>query len=153
MLGRKARGQTELVFAGSIAEFIPEDHILVRVDKVLDLSWLPDEVAECYSPGMGRPGIDPEVAVRLMLAGLLLGIVHDRRLMRDGTSQSGDPLVRRLWPFGPAAGSFQASRGSASAGDLSGSGVSSRRRSRRAVKPVWWVATCCISMQRLSALM
>lgn len=31
----------------------------------------------------GRPGIDPEVAVRLMLAGLLTGIVHDRKLMRE----------------------------------------------------------------------
>jgi transposase len=31
----------------------------------------------------GRPGIDPEAAVRLMLAGFLLGIVHDRRLMRE----------------------------------------------------------------------
>ena len=33
--------------------------------------------------GTGRPGIDPEVAVRLMLAGFLLGIVHDRRLLRE----------------------------------------------------------------------
>ena len=83
MLGRKGRGQMEMVFAGSIAEFIPDDHILMRVDKVLDLSWLSAEVADCYSPHHGRPGIDPEVAVRLMLAGLLCGIVHDRRLMRE----------------------------------------------------------------------
>jgi len=83
MLGRKARGQMEMVFAGSIAEFIPDDHILMRVDRVLDLSWLASEVADCYSPHHGRPGIDPEVAVRLMLAGLLCGIVHDRRLMRE----------------------------------------------------------------------
>jgi transposase len=50
---------------------------------VLDLSWLPDEVAGLYCADNGRPGIDPEVAVRLMLAGLLLGIVHDRKLMRE----------------------------------------------------------------------
>ena len=50
---------------------------------MLDLTWLRDEVAELYCPDNGRPGIDPEVAVRLMLAGLLLGIVHDRRLMRE----------------------------------------------------------------------
>jgi transposase len=47
------------------------------------LSWLADEAADCYCADNGRPGIDPEVAVRLMLAGLLLGIVHDRRLMRE----------------------------------------------------------------------
>src|SRR4051794_23955923 len=43
----------------------------------------------------GRPGIDPEAAVRVMLAGMLLGIVHDRRLMREAAvntvSASGRP--------------------------------------------------------------
>jgi transposase len=72
-----------LVFAGSLRELIPDDHVLVRVDRVLDLGWLRTEVAECYAAGSGRPGIDPEAAVRLMLAGLLLAIVHDRRLMRE----------------------------------------------------------------------
>ena len=64
-------------------ERIPDDHVLVKVDHVLDLSWLSSEVAGLYCADNGRPGIDPEVAVRLMLAGLLLGIVHDRRLMRE----------------------------------------------------------------------
>ncbi|CDX25005.1 transposase (fragment) [Mesorhizobium plurifarium] len=49
----------------------------------LDLSWLRGEVADLYCDDNGRPGIDPEVAIRLMLAGFLLGIVHDRRLMRE----------------------------------------------------------------------
>lgn len=83
MLGRRARGQHELLFAGSLRDLVPDDHVLVRVDRVLDLGWLRAEVAGCYVAGSGRPGIDPEAAVRLMLAGLLLGIVHDRRLMRE----------------------------------------------------------------------
>ena len=40
-------------------------------------------MTELYCADNGRPGIDPEVAVRLMLAGFRLGIVHDRRLMRE----------------------------------------------------------------------
>ncbi|MFC0195111.1 transposase, partial [Aureimonas pseudogalii] len=83
MLGRKERDQLELYMCGSLRDLLPDDHILVRVDRVLDLSWLREAVSECYSPGSGRPGIDPEVAVRLMLAGFLLGIVHDRRLLRE----------------------------------------------------------------------
>lgn len=83
MLGRKERGQLELFITGSLRDLVPDDHVLVRVDRVLDLSWLPTEVAGLYCADNGRPGIDPEVTVRLMLAGFLLGIVHDRRLMRE----------------------------------------------------------------------
>ena len=50
---------------------------------MLDLSWLRGEVADLYCLDNGRPGIDPEAALRLMLAGFLLGVVHDRRLMRE----------------------------------------------------------------------
>jgi transposase len=83
VLGHKERNQLELFITGSLRQLIPTDHVLVRVDRVLDLSWLRGEVADCYCCDDGRPGIDPEAAVRLMLAGLLIGIVHDRRLMRE----------------------------------------------------------------------
>jgi transposase len=84
MIGSRVRGQGELIMAGSLRELLPDDHVLVRVDRILDLGWLRAEVRGCYAAdGTGRPGIDPEAAVRLMLAGFLLGIVHDRRLMRE----------------------------------------------------------------------
>jgi transposase len=83
MLGQKDRCQPELFVVGSLRQLLPDDHILVRVDRVLDLSWLREEVAGLYDVDEGRPSIDPEVGVRLMLAGFLLGIVHDRRLMRE----------------------------------------------------------------------
>ncbi len=74
MLGRKSRDQPELFITGSLEQLVPEDHVLARVDRVLDLGWLGEEVSECYCADNGRPGIDPEVAVRLMLAGLLLAL-------------------------------------------------------------------------------
>ena len=83
MLGRKSRDQLELFVAGPLEQLVPEDHVLARVDRVLDLSWLREEVEDCYCADNGRPGIDPDVAIRLMLAGLLLGMVHDRRLLRE----------------------------------------------------------------------
>jgi len=83
MLERRARGQLEFFVCGSLRDLIPDDHVLARIDGVLDLGWLHDEVAEVYAVGVGRLGIEPEAAVRLMLAGFLLGIVHDRRLMRE----------------------------------------------------------------------
>ena len=75
MLGHRERNQPELFVTGSLRQLIPNEHVLVRVDRVLDLSWLREEVSECYCNNDGRPGIDPEVAVRLMLAGLLCGII------------------------------------------------------------------------------
>jgi transposase len=83
MIGKQQRWQEELFVAGSLSSLIPEDHILKRVDKVLDLSWLRREVEDLYCNNNGRPGIDPEAAVRLMLAGFFQGIVHDRKLMRE----------------------------------------------------------------------
>ncbi len=52
-----------------VSPLIPEDHILKRVDEVLDLSWIHEEVRGCYCQDNGRGSIDPESALRLMLAG------------------------------------------------------------------------------------
>ena len=83
MLGRQERRQQTLFFTCQLADLVPEDHILKRVDRVLDLSWFAAEVEPLYAAGQGRPSIDPEVAVRLMLAGFFEGIVHDRKLLRQ----------------------------------------------------------------------
>jgi len=82
MLGKQDR-QEKFTIIGSLRKLIPDDHILVRVNKVLDLSWLREEIGELYCETNGRPSIDPESAVRLMLAGFFQNIVHDRALMRE----------------------------------------------------------------------
>ena len=83
MIGTQNRWQEDLFLVGKLSDLIPEDHVLRRIDRVLDLSWLRAQVCDCYDQNQGRPGIDPEAAVRLMLAGLCQGIVHDRQLMRE----------------------------------------------------------------------
>lgn len=83
MLGTQNNFQDDLFVAGSLSSLIPNDHILKKVDKILDLSWLREEVKDLYCNINGRPSIDPEAAVRLMLAGFFQGIIHDRKLMRE----------------------------------------------------------------------
>lgn len=83
MVGNQDRWQDDLFVACTLRELIPKDHILRRVNKVLDLSWLRGEVKGLYDEYRGRPSIDPESAVRLMLAGFFQGVVHDRKLMRE----------------------------------------------------------------------
>lgn len=68
MLGKKAHRQDTLFIPGTIRDFIPDDHILVKVNKILDLSWLSAEVADEYCADNGRPSISPDVAMRLCLA-------------------------------------------------------------------------------------
>jgi transposase len=83
MIGRRDRSKRSFFIAGDIEQFIPDAHILKRVDRILDLNWLSEAVKECYCADNGRPSIDPEAAVRLMLAGFFQGIVHDRKLLRE----------------------------------------------------------------------
>ncbi len=75
--------QEDLFVASPLRDLVPDDHILKRVDAVLDLSWLHEAVRGCYCQDNGRPSIDPERALRLMLAGFFQGIVQDRKLMRE----------------------------------------------------------------------
>lgn len=82
MVGNQDRWCEDIFVACPLRELVPDDHILKRVDGVLDLSWLRQEVADCYCADNGRPSIDPEAALRLMLAGYLEGIVQDRKLLR-----------------------------------------------------------------------
>jgi hypothetical protein len=57
MLGRRGPEQFEF-FAGWLRDLIPDDHILVRVDLVLDLPRLRGKVAELYCPDHDRSGGD-----------------------------------------------------------------------------------------------
>lgn len=83
MQTRKDRWQGELFVAGGLEGLVPADHVLRRVDRALDFSWIHEEVRGCYCQDNGRPSIDPESALRLMLAGFFQGITEDRRLMRE----------------------------------------------------------------------
>ena len=67
---------------------VPSDHVLRKIDAVLDLSFVPDAVAECYSAERGRPSIDPELALRMMLLGVLYDL-SDRELCTEMQMHAG----------------------------------------------------------------
>src|ERR1700728_967525 len=148
MLGRKERSQFELFISGTPRQLIPDDHVLVRVDRVLDLSWLRDEVADCYCLDDGRPGIDPEAAVRLMLAGMLSGIVHDRRLMREAQVNLTIRWFAGYRLHDPLP-DIAASRAGASVGARRNSGRYSKKSCARALRRGSRPEKLYTSMQRL----
>src|SRR3712207_4444938 len=61
---------------------VPADHLLRRVDRALDLAGVRARLAGCYSR-IGRPSVDPEVLLRLLLVGYLYGITSERRLVAE----------------------------------------------------------------------
>jgi len=63
-----------------LESFIPDDHFLRRVDRVLEMSFVRELTARCYASRRGRPSIDPEVYFRMLLVAYLYSIASDRRL-------------------------------------------------------------------------
>ncbi len=59
-------------------DVVPQDHILRQIDKVVDFSFVRDVVSDCYCPDNGRPGIDPELVVRMILIGYLYNLSENR---------------------------------------------------------------------------
>ena len=78
MLGRNQSEPTLFQYV-NVEELVPKNHFLRKVDAVLDLSFVREAVAECYSASRGRPSIDPELALRMMLLGRLYDL-GDREL-------------------------------------------------------------------------
>jgi transposase len=66
-----------------LEEFIPSDHPVRRLNKVLDLSFVHEAVRDHYCQNNGRPSIDPEVIIRLFLLQAIFNIPHVRELMRQ----------------------------------------------------------------------
>jgi transposase len=79
MMGERSGGQDRLFYAFDLEEMVPRDHLLRRIDAVLDLDWLRSELAPFYSH-TGRPSICPELMIRMLLVGYCYSIRSERRL-------------------------------------------------------------------------
>lgn len=82
MMGEKSGAQGQLFYQFSLEEMVPADHMLRKIDAVLDLSSLRTELAPYYS-NMGRPSVDPELMIRMLLVGYCYGIRSERRLCEE----------------------------------------------------------------------
>ena len=69
MLGSKERRQLEFFVCGSLRDLVPDDHVLARVDRVLDLGWLRQEVAELYAGRASIPRRRSSCSGSCMIAG------------------------------------------------------------------------------------
>lgn len=78
MIGEKKR-EEKLFYYIRLDHLIPQDHILRLIDQHVDFSFIRSKVEHLYSH-TGRPSVDPEVMMRMLLVGYLFGITSERRL-------------------------------------------------------------------------
>ena len=82
MMGRHSAGQDKLFYSFNLEDHAPADHLLRAIDRCLDLGRLRRHLASYYSH-TGRPSIDPELMIRMLLVGYCYGIRSERRLCEE----------------------------------------------------------------------
>lgn len=82
MMGQLPGGQQRLFYSFNLEDHVPPQHLLRSIDQCLDLSDLRAYLADFYSP-IGRPSIDPELMVLMLVVGYCYGIRSERRLCEE----------------------------------------------------------------------
>src|ERR1700750_1391872 len=82
MMGEHSGNQDRLFYSFNLDEHVPADHLLRSIDRFLDLADLRQHLAPFYSH-TGRPSVDPELMVRMLLVGYCFGIRSERRLCEE----------------------------------------------------------------------
>jgi transposase len=82
MMGRRSGKQDRLFYSFNLDDHVPADHMLRRIDRFLDLTDLHQHL-EAYYSHTGRPSVDPELMIRMLLVGYCFGIRSERRLCEE----------------------------------------------------------------------
>src|ERR1039458_10343469 len=82
MMGRQNNDQGPLFYEFRLDEAVPDDHLVRKIDAVLDLSWVHAELAPRY-PTLGRPSVDPVLMIRMLIIGYVFGLRSERLLCRE----------------------------------------------------------------------
>jgi transposase len=82
MMGERTAAQEQLFYGFSLERHVPMDHLLRSIDRFVDLSGLREELRPFYSDA-GRPSIDPELMIRMLIIGYTHGIRSERRLCEE----------------------------------------------------------------------
>ena len=84
MMGRQTGDQSQLFYLFNLEERIPVSHLLRRINPVVTqvLSDLREKLEPFYSD-LGRPSIDPELMIRMLIVGYCYGIRFERKLCEE----------------------------------------------------------------------
>ncbi len=82
MMGQKQEAQAALFYVFSLEEHVPQDHLLRSIDRHLGLSGIRGYLSELYGH-TGRPSVDPELMIRVLMVGYCFSIRSERRLCEE----------------------------------------------------------------------
>ena len=82
MMGERRMAQEALFYEFSLDRHVLADHLLRAIDRFVDLSGIREHLKPFYSE-MGRPSIDPELMMRMLIVGYCFGIRSERRLCEE----------------------------------------------------------------------
>src|SRR6204780_963752 len=82
MMGERRVMQEALFYGFSLERHVPDNHLLRKIDRFVDLSEVRAHLGPYYSD-VGRPSVDPELIVRMLIVGYGLGIRSERRLCEE----------------------------------------------------------------------
>ena len=82
MMGERRVMQEALFYGFSLEPHVPDDHLLRKIDRCVDLSEVRAHLGPYYSD-VGRPSIDPELMIRMLIVGYGFGIRSERRLCEE----------------------------------------------------------------------
>jgi transposase len=82
MIGFQTDHQKRIFYFFDLENHVPQNHLLRGINQHLDLSNLRQHLAEYYSH-TGRPSIDPELMIRMLIIGYSFGIRSERRLCEE----------------------------------------------------------------------
>ncbi len=81
MMGRQTRSES-LFYYFRLEDQVPENHLLRLIDRHVSFDFVREKLRDTYSD-TGRPSIDPEVLLRILLIGYLYGITSERKLIEE----------------------------------------------------------------------
>jgi len=81
MMGHHARSEA-LFYYFRLEDQVPENHLLRLIDKHISFEFVREQLRGSYSE-TGRPSIDPELLLRILLIGYLYGITSERKLVEE----------------------------------------------------------------------
>ena len=90
MMGHRQVDQVSLFYEFSLEKHVPGDHLLRSIGRFIELGELRREQATFYST-IGRPSIDPELMIRMLIVGYCFGIRSERRLCEEVHLNRGCP--------------------------------------------------------------